>query len=340
MIMIAKICKKSMRYNKYKIRIMSEQFESRLEKPEALRGALQEVFDRCGLGCVAEYTLVDVGFEDYNVIVVNEVGQRYFVKVLAKSRTYEEIARYASIIEAAIAAGVNHPPMYRDEQGSLRIDTASMSMFVMDVVDGRTFYESETVPNDEQLKKIMDQVVKISRIPLVPTYEYDGWAIPNIREMHRKVSSHIDQDAKPYIDEALRQYESLSVAELPTCFVHGDLTKANIIAGNDGNIYIIDFSVANIYPRIQELVVVATSLMSGSGNELPIRERLQKLANLYIAAGGELSELERESMFPYALAGFAMEYLGALNEQVTHGDSDEIYHWKELGIKGLKEALQ
>ncbi len=37
--------------------------------------------------------------------------------------------------------------------------------------------------------------------------------------------------------------------------------EGNTIKGDDGKIYIIDFSVANWYPRIQELAVMAANLL-------------------------------------------------------------------------------
>lgn len=320
---------------------MSEQFENRLRDPEAINTTLQAGLDRCGLGRVASHTLVDVGFEDYNVIVKTEDDHRYFVKVLSKTRSMDEAQRYASIIDAVSGGGINHPKVYRDSEDNILLQLPDgASMFVMEAIQGRTFFDMGSAPTEEQLCRIVEQSVKISQLPIAPPYEYDSWAVPNIRDIYDKVQSEIDTADKSLIDEALQRYEALSIDELPTCFVHGDLTKANIIAGDDGKLYVIDFSVANIYPRIQELVVMAASLMFDESHELPLQDRIETLARLYIEQGGELTAVEHDSMYDYALAALAMEYLGSLRQRLVHGDSEEIRHWQHIGISGLRKALQ
>ncbi|MGB3023684.1 MAG: phosphotransferase [Candidatus Saccharimonadales bacterium] len=320
---------------------MPQQFENRLRDPESINTTLQAGLDRCGLGRVVSHTLVDVGFEDYNVIVKTEDDHRYFVKVLSKTRSMDEAQRYASIIDAVSGGAINHPKVYRDSEGNILLQLPDgTSMFVMDAIQGRTFFDMGSAPTEEQLRRIVEQAVKIAQLPIAPPYEYDSWAVPNIRDIYDKVQNEIDTPDKSLIDKALQRYEALSIDELPTCFVHGDMTKANIITGDDGKLYVIDFSVANIYPRIQELVVMATSLMFDESHELPLQDRIETLARLYIEHGGELTVVEHDSMYDYALAALAMEYLGSLREGLVHGDSEEIRHWQHVGISGLRKALQ
>ena len=46
---------------------------------------------------------------------------------------------------------------------------------------------------------------------------------------------------------------------------------------------VLDFALANRWPRVQELAVIAASLMHGSPGPLPAR--LEAVARLYSAAG-------------------------------------------------------
>ncbi len=320
---------------------MSEQFNSRLIDQASLGSAIQEALDTCGLGSVVDAQLVDVGFEDYNMIVTNDVSEKYFIKVMSRSRDEKSIRRYVSIIDAALAAGVNHPRVYKNADNETLVRTHSgMTMVVMEAVKGKTFYDLDSTPTPQQLDALMHEVVKISHISYMPEAEYDSWAIPHIDAAYEQALPHMPSDAKQLVDQAVAAYNALPLADLPTCFVHGDLTKANVMVGDDGMLYVIDFSVANMYPRIQELVVMATSLMYDKHTPLDLRDRLDILADRYVENGGELTDIERTSMFAYALAGLAMEYLGSLNEQVKNGHSDEAEHWQHVGLQGLKEALR
>lgn len=318
---------------------MSEQFESRLIDPAGVAATIADGLEQCGLGKLHDHRLITVGFEDYNVLAQTDRGT-YFVKILAKTRSSDEIYRYATILDAVANAGISHPKLYRDASGDALVRTNDRSsIFVMDAVDGETFYDKNSSPNDEELDKIIEQVIAISQMDLSPPFEFDTWAVPNIRALYDKLKGYIAQIDRPFIDEALRRYESLPLGDLPTCFVHGDLTKANIIAGNDGVMHIIDFSVANIYPRIQELVVMASSLIYDSEQYVALRSRIDSLVEIYMRNGGVLTDVELGSIYDYTLAAMAMEYLGSLNEQHTNGDSEEIRHWQQLGIDGLRREL-
>ncbi len=57
------------------------------------------------------------------------------------------------------------------------------------------------------------------------------------------------------VEQAMARYAEILVDDLPHTFVHGDFTKANVLNGDDGKVYILDFSVANWYPRIQMQII-------------------------------------------------------------------------------------
>ncbi|MFH1837876.1 MAG: phosphotransferase [Candidatus Kuenenbacteria bacterium] len=141
------------------------------------------------------------------------------------------------------------------------------------------------------------------------------------------------------VEQAIAQYSEIPIDILPHCFVHGDFTKANILKGDDGKIYIIDFSVANWYPRIQELSVIVANLLYDKDNPLTLHERIDLVLNEY----GKLKPLtkeERKYIYPYALAGMAMEFIGACYEKcINNNDIEENNYWMDLGRDGLKKEF-
>jgi Ser/Thr protein kinase RdoA (MazF antagonist) len=212
-------------------------------------------------------------------------------------------------------------------------------MVLMDFVDGRSFQEMDRVPNEEERTSILEQAVKVNGIDHHPSYLSDSWAIPNIGESYQKVKDFIGPDDLNLVDRVLDRYGEIPIDELPHCFVHGDFTKANVLKGDDGKIYILDFSVSNWYPRVQELAVIAANLFHEEGDGASLRDRVEYIMTVY-GASNPLASVEKRYFYDYALAGVAMEFLGAHQEKFLNGnDTEETEYWMRLGREGLRREL-
>lgn len=209
----------------------------------------------------------------------------------------------------------------------------------MRFIEGETFLELDRPPNNSERKDVLQQAAIINAIDFTPPYLFDSWAIPHIHTMFDKVKKYIQPADRLLVKQAMDRYDAIPVASLPKCFVHGDFTKANILKGNDGKIYILDFSVANRYPRIQELAVIAANLMFEKGKDGSLPSTCTSLATEYNSFL-PLTKDEIEHLYPYALAGVAMEFMGAHQEKFINGnDTEETNYWMHLGRSGLKQAL-
>lgn len=317
-------------------------FHDRINFNGKLDYLVWQVVDEFELGKVVSFNVIEMGFEDFNLKITTEKNT-YVVKVFSKNRKDQEAARFVETIKQAIKAGVNHPTLYVDRTGKELYDNKALSikLIVMDYVQGQTFYDLSRTPNTAELAKINAEAVKINTMNYSPEYIFDSWAIPNMRWMFEKTRNHLSVEGLALVQKAFEYYDKIPLNELPTCFVHGDLIKTNIILGDDGKIYVIDFAVSNIYPRIQELAVMAANLMfdEKSSEGLSLRRRVDTVTESYLAAGGRLTQLEKDNVFNYALPGAAMEYMGSVNERVVGDTSPEIEYWEKLGLENLREAL-
>ena len=320
---------------------MTDMYGDRLDFDGELSSVIDDVARDLNLGAVVSSNLIAVGYEDYNTKVVTDSGA-YVFKIFSKQRSHEEATRCAEIVDAVCRAGIAHPTIHRTSDGSaLYVHSSGLRLIVMDYIDGESFYDKGTPPNDEQLRKIVRQAVKIDQLDIHPTYLFDSWAIPNMGWMLDQTCNHLSEEGLRLSEEAFRRYNAIPIDQLPKTFVHGDLIKTNVLLGHDGEIHVIDFSVSNIYPRIQEIAVMAANLLfdEKNGTTVPLRERINKLIAMYEAEGGELSDIEKQYAFDYALPGCAMEYMGSVNERIKTGDNKEIRYWENLGLEGLREAL-
>ncbi len=210
----------------------------------------------------------------------------------------------------------------------------------MDFIDGKSFFDLDRAPTRNELRKIVEQAGKINRIDYHPPYIFDSWAIPNIQTMFERVRQFIQPKDLGLVEKAMQQYAEIPLDKLPQCFVHGDFTKANVMKGDDGKIYILDFSVSNWYPRIQELAVIAANLLHDKTGSASLKEETEVVADEY-SKFNLLTTEERRCLYPYALAGVAMEFMGAHSEKYLHGnDTKEADYWLELGRNGLRRELQ
>lgn len=306
----------------------------RLDYDGNLTSLVEEASSAFGIGNVKNFHVIEVGYEDCNVVIEADTG-KYVAKMFAKTRTTEDIERYATIMQKVVEAGVNHPELLATENNSKVFETRGISTVVMRFIEGKTFYELDRSPDDNELRAVIEQAKIVNSIDYQPIYLFDSWAIPNIRLMLEKVRQFVTPEDLLLAERAVKQYEAIPVDSLPHSLVHGDFTKTNVMKGEDGEIYIFDFSVANWYPRIQDIAVIVANLMHDRTDTLS----LQETCDIIISEYGSLTDDERKYLPAYALAGVAMEFLGAHQEKyINNIDNEENDYWMRLGLEGLRKA--
>ena len=306
-------------------------------------GSLEPVVTRLstayGVGATRDFSVIGVGYEDCNVAVEASSG-KFVAKIFQKGRTMQDITRYATIMEKAVDAGVNHPPLLKTDGETVYNDSETgLNLVLMRFIEGKTFLELDRAPNEEERQAVIAQAAKINRIDYHPTPLFDSWAIPNIQVMFGKTKQFIASGDLKLVEEAMQRYQTIPIDSLLHCFVHGDFTKANILKSADGKMYVLDFSVANWYPRIQELAVIAANLLHDDKDGLSLRQRTELVEEEYSQLN-PLSMQEQENLYDYTLAGVAMEFMGAHQEKYINGnDTEETEYWLKLGREGLRKAL-
>jgi Ser/Thr protein kinase RdoA (MazF antagonist) len=309
------------------------------------RGDIKLVIDRLanayGIGKVKDFYVIEVGYEDCNIALQTEKG-KYVAKIFSKQRDQENIARYNTMMEKAVEAGVNHPILYKLADGTSIFrdrEANNISMVLMKFIEGFTLLEMDRIPNKDEVAPVFKQVAMIHRMNFHPPYVVDSWAIVNVAAMYERVRAYIELVDIKLIEKAIDRYNQIPVDRLPHCFVHGDFSKANAIKGDDGKIYILDFSVANWYPRIQEIAVIAANLFQDKNHSSTLRERCAFVADAYDKINPLTAE-EKQYLYDYARGGSAMELMGPLQEKYLHGNKmPETEYRIEVGRSGLRDAF-
>jgi len=159
-------------------------------------------------------------------------------------------------------------------------------------------------------------------------------------EEYNKKSKYLNKDDKKLVESMVELYNSLSIDDLPHCFVHGDITKTNTMRSVNGDIYILDFAVANYYPRIQELAVVLCDLFFDPENPSEFLQNydlaLSEYQNYITLTADELEKLPN-----YVKLAHTMHILLSNYEKIANGNkSSENEYFLGIGRAGLKYTNQ
>lgn len=246
-------------------------------------------------------------------------------------------------MESILRAGVSHPSLFKSNQGylyELSKNGLTDRLCVMQYIDGKIFYEFQTIPTAEEKRFIVRQAALINKINIKPSPVYDHWAIINFLQGYKEKSDYLNKEDKKLIEPMIDVYNSLSIDKLPHCFVHGDITKTNTMKSANGDIYILDFAVANYYPRIQELAVILCDLFFDPKNPNEFLRNydlaLSGYQNYISLVADELKKLPN-----YVKLAHTMHILLTNYEKVVNGNkSSENEYFLGMGRIGLKYLNQ
>lgn len=308
--------------------------------PESrIRTSLPRLIDHVAaeyaIGEVRAWSVLATGYEDCNV----EVSAGTFgvvVKVFAADRPRWIAERTADLIRRARSAGVRHPRLHPDAAGRLVHPYDGHQLVVMDLVPGRTFYDLGRPPDETELAAIVEQAVRIHSVNARPQPVSDPWAIKNLVPLAGKVSALFSAERSRLVDRAVAEIGSLDWGALPETLIHADLTAGNVVLGTDGSVHVLDFALANRWPRLQEIAVIAACLLHGSPEPLPAR--MSAVASLYsVSAPLALTEAELDALHVFGRAAAAMELLGGLNQWQQGNRGAETDSMIEIGTAGLRQ---
>lgn len=317
---------------------MQNNFQRRINYQGDLKPLLQQICQDFDIGEYKSYEVVPIGYEDFNLFVSTDKS-KYFVKVFGSFRDKSECSRYIEIMESVLKAGVSHPKLYKSTKGYLYEmvnDGLIDRLCVMQFVDGKIFYELQTIPSVEEMRFVIKQAALINKISIKPPLVYDQWAITNFLKEYEEKHQHLHSDDKNLIEPLVEVYKSLSIENLPYCFVHGDITKTNTMKSVTGDIYILDFAVANYYPRIQELAVLLCDLFFDPENPDDFIKNYNSALTEY-QKYISLTDDEINKLPSYVRLAHAMHILLANYEKVANkNDSAENEYFLKTGKIGLK----
>ena len=321
---------------------MTENFKQRIDYKGEIESISSVICKDFNLGDFVSNKVIEAGYEDFNFILKTTQG-KYFVKIFASFRSMEECKRLTKVMIKVMNKGINYPKLLKSKQGYLHItdvENVKLRTCVMEFIEGKNFFEMKSKPNIDEIKLLARQATKINSIDMKPKFVYDSWAIPNFLNEFEKKSKYIDSNDLELIKPLREKFENLKIEKLPYCFVHGDIISTNVIKDNNGKLWIIDFSVSNYYPRIQELAILACDLCFDPEN------KENSKSNFKVALGEyqktiRLTKGELEVLPTYVKLAHAMHIICASYEKVAKkNNSKENNYFLKHGRNGLRQMSE
>jgi thiamine kinase-like enzyme len=254
----------------------------------------------------------------------------------------EDCERYIKIMEKAMKAKIAIPKLLKSKQGFLylvEINKVKLRLCVSEFINGETLFELKEKLSNEEIKFLTHQISSINLLDIKPKFIYDEWAIINFLKEFKKKKKALSKEYLNLIEPLIRKYKELKIEELPHCFVHGDIISTNVMKDNHRNLWIIDFSVSNYYPRIQELAVLACNLLFDENNKEKSQENLEIALKEYQKTI-TLTKAELEALPLFIKLAHAMHLLSANFEKVSKDNwTKENEYWLSQGEAGLIQTF-
>lgn len=311
-----------------------QDFLDRINFKGEITDLLAKVCTDYNVGKYVSHQIVSTGYEDCNIILVSE-NKKVFAKIFGSFRDEENCNRYVDLMVKIIGAGVNHPRLFQSPNGYLykfQSDfTLPTYLCLMEYVDGDSFYDLKTCPTQEEIIEITRQATTINSLYIKPVFTYDSWAIENFLKEYKAISKYLDKDTNKLIHALVDEFEQIDFDSLPHSLVHGGLIKTNVLRSKSNKIYLIDFSVANFYPRIQELAILLCNLFFDPNNLSDFDKTYDLVIKTY-QKKIPLTQEELDLLPLYIKLAHAMHIIGATREKELNGnDSEENEYWLNQG---------
>jgi len=207
----------------------------------------------------------------------------------------------------------------------------------MDFIEGKDFFTSNALITKEDTLSLAYQTSLINSVKIKPAKIYDSWAITNFLLEFESKGKYLNNEDFALIQPLVKEFKNLKIKTLPHCFVHGDLIRTNVIKDKNNQIWIVDFSVSNYYPRIQELAVLACDILFDKDNKEKSEQDFKAVLKEY-QKKIKLTPLELKSLPAYIKIAHAMHVLSATYEKnVKNNNSKENEYFLNIGRAGLKQ---
>lgn len=180
-------------------------FYERIHNIRNIKLIAQKVCEHYQLGGLIEQKHIEIGYEDFNMIINTNTG-KYFVKILNKSRPQSEQDRLVNIIEKAVKGNVRVPKIYKVNGKSifeLEINGNKLNIVVMQYIEGINMLLLNRDFTKNEIRSVAQEMAKINNINFQVKPYYDEWTITNFKSEYDKKVGKINSEDEVLVTKSI-----------------------------------------------------------------------------------------------------------------------------------------
>ena len=312
--------------------------DSRIDKVDLIK----EIVANFNLGRVRRLRQIHEGFEDFNVKLETTLG-KFLIKIFSQYKSFRQVKDNVFGLVRFGELGVATPKVLKNGLGDYlfyyeRNSTSALAC-VMEYFEGKSFWRWGREPIVEEIKDIVEDIVKINLSGFKPTGVYDVWGTVNLPYEFEKKKMFLATKEKIMTKKIVEEMGKIDWSRLRKGTIHADLQRSNILRNADGEIRIIDFSVMQ-WGAVSVELAVFLALFVINPKLTKNRTEIEGLIDLVVDEYRKYSKLGKYDVqvLPILIeATYAINHLAAVYEWKVKGNkTPETKYWIELGRRGMR----
>lgn len=203
------------------------------------------------------YQKINIGIEDFTYYL-KTTKKKYIVKILNFKKTLRRINeilnRYINMQENKIAV----PSLIKNRNNqhilAIEVQKVYLNIILMECIEGSDLYSLDKLLTRKDIDFILQGILKIHQIDNDLACYDDLYFFYHLEKAIQKAGSILTNKEKTLADQLVKQLKTVEWDKLPKTYIHGDLTKGNIMKDKKEKIWFIDLSVSGKGYRILDMI--------------------------------------------------------------------------------------
>lgn len=231
----------------------------RIGKHISIKGLSIQVCSLYKLDKYKNYKIILVGCDDFSYFLETKT-KKYVVKILNQRKDSADIKRFEETYRIFMRNEIKCPNLIKNKYGNylsyLNFDNINIKLCLLECIDGKDLYSINKKIDKTDIDKIVNILVSIHSIKENYKIEYDRYSFMKLKDVFEEHKSSLPKKMSVEVDDFLKQYNNVDFNNLPTCFIHADLGRSNIIKNKDNELFVIDFIQSGVGIRLLDIVIV------------------------------------------------------------------------------------
>lgn len=247
------------------IKMNSVNIFDRIGKKIDLKHLSQMICIDYKIGTYKMHKILRAGMDDFSYVMKTSTG-KYVVKIFNHEKTLTDINRYNRQYRACMESlsEKQMPYILSTKDGVIKtveIDDTVIIMCVIQYCFGKDFYTLGKRVTKEDIDQLVSIITVLHQSPSRLEIVYDNSTFPCLEKRFQYYKNELPEKMKEQGEEIIKQIKKIPLEKLPKVYMHGDVTKTNVMYHKKTGVVLIDFNTSGYGYRIVEIVKIMNAFI-------------------------------------------------------------------------------